>query len=138
MRALFKNTYGYFVTLPDRWYPFASKVGGRWVRGRRSYELVAARALKKRGLGRLGYKLILYRELFHFIGSVFVIVLATLLSKKIFGSDVTIYLLLYGAIVALTFQEFYVHPRHYGQRAGKGVLDWLVWVVPMVIYLLRF
>src|SRR3989344_7765710 len=124
----FKNTYGYFLTLPDRMYPFACEVGGEWVRGRRSYEQAAARALENYGLGRLGYKLMLYRELFHFAGSILFIISATLISKILFGSEVALYVLLAAAIMALSFQEFYVHPKHYGQRARKGVIDWLTCV----------
>ena len=126
------------MTLPDRLYPFACKVGGRRVRGRRSYERAAARAFKRYGLGRLGYKLTLYRETFHFIGSVIFIMLATLLSKRLFGSEAALYVLLAAAIAALSFQEFYVHPKNYGQHARKGIIDWLTWVTPMVLYLLFF
>jgi len=134
----FKKTYGFFLTLPDRFYPFSCKVGGRWVRGRRSYERAAARAFKVYGLGRLGYKLTLYRETFHFIGSILFIMSATFLSKNFFGSEAALYVLLWTAIAALSFQEFYVHPKKYGQRAKKGVIDWLTWVVPIALYAFLF
>jgi hypothetical protein len=132
-----KYIYLYFLTMPDRLYPFASKVGGRRVRGRRSYERAVARALTKYGFGRLGYKLFLYREFFHFVGSVLFIVLATEVSKAFFGGDTALYMLLWAAIFALAFQEFYVHPRRYGQLLHKGIADWLVWVVPMILYIFR-
>jgi hypothetical protein len=137
MRHPIKKTYAFFVTFPDRLYPFANKVGNRRVRGMRSYEHAAARALRKHGLGRLGYKLMLYRELFHFFGSIFLIVIATLLSQRLFGSTIALYILLYAAIVALSYQEFYLHPKRYGQHFKKGVVDWLVWVIPISIYLFR-
>jgi len=130
----FKKTYGYFITLPDRFYPFSCKVGGRWVRGRRSYEQAAARAFKMYGLGRLGYKLTLYRELFHFAGSVILIMSAAMISKTFFGSETALYVLLWTAIAALSFQEFYVHPKKYGQHVRKGVIDWFTWVVPIALY----
>ncbi|MBC7836197.1 hypothetical protein H7X87_00250 [Acetobacteraceae bacterium] len=137
MRWLIVNLYVFFVTFPDRFYPFACKANGQWVRGRRSYERAVARALKKHGVGRIGYKLTLYREVFHFVGSILFIVGATVISQNFFGSDAALYFLLYAAIVALTFQEFYLHPKQYSQHFRKGILDWFVWVVPMLIYIFR-
>lgn len=137
MKTALKNTYGFCLTIPDRFYPFASEVGGQMVRGRRSYEAAVRRAVKRYGLGSLGLKLALYREVFHLIGSILFITFATLVSKDLFGSDVALYVLLGAAILALGFQEFYVHPKHYGQHVRKGVADWLVWVVPMLIYIFR-
>lgn len=137
MRRILKNTYWFLVALPDIFYPFASKVDGEWVRGRRSYERAAKRAFRKYGLGRIGYKLGLYREVFHLIGSILFIIFATLVSKELFGSDAALYVLLGAAIVALAFQEFYVHPKHFGQHARKGITDYLVWVVPMLVYIFR-
>jgi hypothetical protein len=133
-----KGAYDYLVTFPDRWYPFAAEVEGQWVRGHRSYEQAVARSLDVYGAGRLGYKLTLYRETFHFIGSVLFIIAATVLSERLLGSDAALYTLLVAAVAALTFQEFYVHPRRYGQRFKKGVADWLSWVMPMALYVLLF
>jgi len=135
MRSTLKNTYAYFITLPDRLYPFACEVEGQWVRGRRSYEQALNRAIDTYGLGRLGYKLSLYRGVFHFIGSILFIFLATLISKTFFGSETALYVLFCAAIAALTYQEFYLHPKRYGQHLKKGVADWLTWVIPVVIYL---
>ncbi len=125
------------MTIPDRFYPFGSKIDGEWVRGRRSYERAVKQAIRKYGLGRIGYKLVLYREVFHLIGSILFIIFATLVSKEFFGSDAALYVLLGAAIVALAFQEFYVHPKHFGQHARKGIADYLVWVVPMLVYIFR-
>lgn len=123
------------MTLPDRFYPFANEVNGRRIRGIRSYKKAVACALQKNGVGRLGYKLMVYRQIFHFIGSILFIIFATLVSKEIFGSEVSLYFLLVTAIVALTYQEFYVHPRRYGQRIRKSLLDWFFWVIPMLVYI---
>jgi hypothetical protein len=138
MRSSFQNTYGYIVTLPDRFYPFRNEIGGRWVRGRRSYEQAVARSLKRYGRGRIGFKLVLYRQVFHFIGSVIFLALAAALSKDIFGTDTALYVLLVAAILALTYQEFYVHPRKYGQHTPKGLADWFTWVMPMLLYVFLF
>ncbi|MES2006673.1 MAG: hypothetical protein V4436_01030 [Patescibacteria group bacterium] len=135
---MFKEVYLYFITLPDRLYPFRNEIEGKLVRGQRSYEQAVKVALEKYGLGRLGYRLMFYRETFHFLGSILFIISATVISKNLFGSDAALYVLLLAAIVALAFQEFYVHPKSFGQRTQKGIADWLVWVAPMVIYLLLF
>lgn len=137
MKNAFSRGYTYLVTLPDRLYPFASEVEGKIVRGRLSYEQAAQKAIERYGLGSLGYKLGLYRELFHFFGSILFIVCAAFISKELFGGDSALYILLVAAIVALSVQEFYVHPKHYGQHIRKGVTDWMVWVVPMLLYLFR-
>ncbi len=131
---MFKKFYFYLITIPDRFYPFKSEIEGQWVRGQRSYEAAVKNALTQYGLGRLGYKLMLYRETFHFVGSLLFMVFATLVARDLFGSDAALYVLLVLAVLALSFQEFYVHPRTFGQHARKGVTDWLVWVGPMAIY----
>lgn len=126
------------VELPDRLYPFATELEGRMVRGRRSYEHALSRAFSQYGPGRFGYKLLLYREAFHFIGAILFITAAGLVSKVLFGSDVALYVLLGAAIIALSFQEFYIQPRRYGQRTQKGLTDWFTWVAPMMAYLLFY
>lgn len=137
MPHLITDLYWLFVTLPDHFYPFKNEVNGRWVRGVRSYTKAVARAHKKHGVGRLGYKLTIYRETFHFAGSVIFIGLATFVSNSFFGSQTALYILLCAAIAALTYQEFYLHPRRYGQQVKKGILDWSFWVLPMLVYLFR-
>lgn len=126
------------MTLPDRLYPFACQVEGSWVRGRRSYEQAVEQALETYGLNRLGYKLTIYRETFHFLGSIICIVLAALLSKLLFGSDTALYAVLVAAVVALFYQEFYLHPKLYGQHYQKGVTDLLAWLTPMAAYFFLF
>lgn len=130
--------YANIVSLPDLLYPFKYEIEGHLVRGRRSYEHAVARAFETYGKGHFGYKLLLYRESFHFIGAVLFMVCAGLVSKIFFGNDMALYVLLTSAILALSFQEFYVHPRKYGQRTQKGVADWFVWVIPMFMYLFLF
>jgi hypothetical protein len=138
VKKVLSTTYFYFLTLPDRLYPFKREIEGQWVRGQRAYEAAVADALTRYGLGRLGYKLMFYREVFHLIGSIIFIVCATAISKDLFGSDVALYVLLGAAILALSYQEFYVHPKIYSQHARKGIADWLVWVAPMIAYITLF
>lgn len=133
-----KRIYASILSLPDRLYPFRCEIEGRLVRGRRSYEHAVAHAFQTYGEGRFGYKLLLYRESFHFIGAVLFITSAGLISKMFFGGDTALYVLLGSAILALSIQEFYIHPRKYGQRTQKGIADWFVWVIPMFAYLFLF
>lgn len=135
MKSIIGGVYAYFLTMPDRLYPFASVVGGKRVRGMRSYNAALKRAVRRYGFGREGYRLALYREAFHFMGSLIFIVAATLIAKNFFGSDVALYVLLALAVLALSYQEFYLHPRRLGQHPGKSIADWVVWVAPMALYL---
>ncbi len=132
MRSL-ERTYFFFITLPDRLYPFRMQVEGQWVRGRRAYNEAVLEQVEN--LHRLGYKLTLYREVFHFFGSVLFITLAALISHVFLGGDSALYVLLAAAVIALAYQEFYVHPKIYDQHPQKGILDWSVWVAPMALYL---
>lgn len=138
MRKQLHNIYFYFVTLPDRLYPFACEIEGRLVRGRQSYERAVANAFETYGPGRFGYKLTLYRGAFHLVGSILFITLSAVLSKYFFGSDVALYVLLGTAICALLLQEFYLQPLSHQQRARKGATDVLTWVLPIMIYLVLF
>ncbi len=135
MRQLFSQIYEFIETIPDRLYPFANEIEGRWVRGRRSYLNALNNAFLTYGPQRLGYKLTFYRASFHLLGAVLFIIFATLLSQKLFGSDRALYVLMATAIVVLFIQEFHLHPKRYGQSRQKGVVDWLTWVIPMVTYL---
>jgi len=131
----FKKLYEFFETLPDRLYPFASEIEGRWVRGRSSYLYALNNAFEKYGPHRFGYKLTVYRATFHFLGAVLFIIFAALVSQKLLGSETALYVLVGAAIVALFIQEFHSHPKKYGQSRQKGVIDWLTWVIPMAIYI---
>jgi Na+/H+ antiporter NhaD/arsenite permease-like protein len=133
MRQVLKTSYFFFITLPDRLYPFRVEVEGQWVRGQRAYQEAVMEQVEN--LHRLGYKLTLYREVFHFFGSVVFIALAAFLSHEFLGGDSALYALFVAAVVALAYQEFYVHPKMYDQHPQKGILDWSVWVAPMAVYL---
>jgi len=136
VRALLKKLYLYCESIPDRFYPFTSEIEGRLVRGRESYKQAVENAFAKYGPNSLGLKLQFYRGACHFIGSVLFIVFATLISQKLFGSEVALYVLLGAAIVALFVQEFFSHPYRFQQSRRKGIVDWLTWVIPMVLYVI--
>lgn len=136
MKKLLKRFYLYCESIPDRLYPFTHEIEGKLVRGRESYHKAVEQAIEKFGPNSLGYKIQFYRGAWHFFGSVIFIIIATLISKELFGSDIAIYLLLGIAILFLFIQEFYSHPRRYKQPRRKCYTDWLTWVIPMVLYLI--
>ncbi|MBP6860116.1 MAG: hypothetical protein KBC38_00945 [Candidatus Pacebacteria bacterium] len=137
-RSAPSSLYQFFITLPDRFYPFRTEVEGRWVRGLRAYEKAVARHERKYGHGHIGYGLNCYRSCFHVLGSIVLIVIATFVAKNYFGSDAALYILLALVVVGMAFQEFYLHPKRYRQLRKKGVLDWLSWTVPIGVYLYFF
>lgn len=126
--------YHAFVVLPDRLYPFKTEVQGQWVRGIRSYNATFARYQRKYGLGHYGYKLGVYRQLFHLAGSLLFLIGAAYLSQLLFGKSNAMYAFLAAAIFLISFQEFYLHRRMYQQLWKKSVIDWLAWCVPIAIY----
>lgn len=127
--------YHAFVTLPDRLYPFRTEVQGRWVRGIRSYNAAVERYQRKYGIGRYGYKLAAYRQLFHLAGSLLVIYTATLLALDLVGSRAALAVLLLLATFLISYQEFYFQRKRYRQHWGKAVTDWFVWCAPIGAYL---
>ncbi len=131
-----RKLYIYVQTVPDRMYPFACDIEGRFVRGRESYKRAVEESFKKYGPNHFGYKLTIYRGTFHLLGSIVSIVLATLISQKLFGSEMALYSLMTLMIVGIFVQEFYWQPRQLGQLRYKGVVDWLTWVTPILIYLI--
>ncbi|MHB8710039.1 MAG: hypothetical protein ACYC6X_00600 [Minisyncoccota bacterium] len=126
--------YHALVMLPDRLYPFKTEVRGQWVRGVRSYDATLARYQRMYGIGRYGFKLGTYRQLFHLFGSILFLTGAAYLSETILGGARAMYALLVVAVLLISFQEFYLHRRMYEQLWRKGIVDWLTWCVPFGIY----
>ena len=134
MRKKYVAWYHWLVMIPDRMYPFRTEIEGHWVRGLRSYDARVAQVEQMYGLGHYGFKLNAYRQIFHFIGSIFFLVIAAYISQTLFDSVNALYAFLIAAVFLISFQEFYLHRRMYQQLWRKGVIDWLAWVVPMGIY----
>jgi hypothetical protein len=108
------------------------------VRWQRSYEHRLESAQKSLGVGRYGFRLSAYREIFHIFGAGIVIVLGTVISQAIWGSDTALPLVFVLAMLVITYQEFVLQPRTYKQRFGKGVIDWISWITPLGLYLFYF
>ncbi len=127
--------YRALATLPDRLYPFKTEVQGQWVRGIRSYNATFDRYQKMYGIGRYGFKLDAYRQIFHLAGSILFLASAAYVSQSLLGKSEAIYALLAAAILLISFQEFYLHRRMYRQLWRKSVIDWLAWCGPIGLYL---
>jgi hypothetical protein len=137
-RKIVAKAYHSLVTLPDRLYPFGCEVQGQWVRGVRSYDLALARAFRKYGPGHYGFRLSFYRQCFHFAGSLLVLYACALVALHFFDSATAFSLLLGLATAFISYQEFVLQRREYHQLWRKGLADWLVWVLPMGLYLFFF
>jgi hypothetical protein len=124
----------FFVILPNRLYPFSATIAGKRVRGRRAYEFKVAQFERRYGPGHWGFFINLYRSFFHVTGSILVFAAFMLVARNFFGNERALYLTLGAMTLLITYQEFYYHPRVYGQLWRKDVLDWLSWMVPVGLY----
>lgn len=106
------------------------------MRGKRSYDAALSRIRRRLGPGHFGYRVLMYRQLCHFLGAILLTILATFVAREFFGSEVALYVLLALAVMAISFQEFYLHPKYYDQLWRKSVADWMVWVTPIALFLL--
>src|SRR5262249_11970159 len=107
-------------------------------RGARSYELALAKAVRKYGRGSYSLSLALYRQLFHFAGSLIVIYGATIIVHYTLGEPAALVFLLFLVTIGITYQEFFFQRKHYSQHWTKGIADWLVWVAPFWVYCVYF
>lgn len=134
-RAL-KKFYDYLVSFPERLYPFTETIEGKKITGERAYKLVASR--NKNTYGDVytlqAPKLLLWRQVFHVLGSVFFVFLAHQMFLYVSFFNGLLFLLFWVFCIAL--QEFYVHPHYYDQKLLKGVIDFAFWMLPVVIYVL--
>lgn len=134
MKKKHTGLYHALVVLPDRLFPFKTEIEGHWVRGIRSYNERLAEYQRMYGPGRYGFKLNAYRQLFHFVGSVLFLLIAAYLSQTFLGGEAAMYAFLVAAVALISFQEFYLHRHMYQQLWRKGIIDWLSWCVPFVVY----
>lgn len=81
----------------------------------------------------LCWREVLVRSVLHLVGS-FVIVLLLHTSKNFLRLSLVLSL---GIVIMLYFgfQEFYIHPVNYDQPFFKSVIDFLVWNIPIGVYL---
>lgn len=77
---------------------------------------------------------IFWREVCHFIGTCLLIVLSQVLFIYVSAYVPIIVFILLGGW--MTYQEFWLHPRKYDQKLWNGLLDWSVWIIPFIMYIL--
>ncbi len=131
-----RQLHRWLESVPDRLYPFARQIEGKWVRGRQAYQQAVQEAFTKYGPNQYGFTLVLYRSLFHMIGGILFVAAATVAAEYWFDTTTALYVFVATGATALFIQEFYVHPKRYGQVRLKSYADWLTWVIPMVLTLI--
>jgi VIT1/CCC1 family predicted Fe2+/Mn2+ transporter len=134
MKQFLKSFYQWGFAIPEKLYPFAQEIEGKWVRGRRAHQKALQEGFDLLGHGRFGFKLTLYRGAWHVVGSIVFITLVTFIADRLLGSQTALYVLLGAAIIALCFQEFVVQAKQLNQSTRKAVFDVFTWVLPMAVY----
>jgi hypothetical protein len=137
MWAKLKKFHDYLITFPERLYPFSEVTSeGKLVSGEAAY---LALAEKNKALFGDAYdwrspKLLLWRQLFHFLASVFLVMVAHLMFVHLSFFNGFAFLVL--VTIAVAVQEFYLHPHYYGQKMQKGIIDFTAWMLPILLYIL--
>lgn len=130
---MIKQLYNFILTIPDRLYLLPSEINGK-----KEYFLTSYNHTKQmcQSVAGTGYcrEILVWREIFHALGAVLFIFIS-IGFERLFKSPVAGFIVLGGVIVWITFQEFYLHPTFYSQTFTKGIIDWMVWLVPIVAYL---
>ena len=121
--------------IPERLYLFSVKSNGGYLYFKDAYDAELALCESTWGIAGAQLfctKLLIWRELFHLGGGVLIAFAIHYLRKRL-GKAVAflLTLLLFAYIV---FQEFYVHPITYSQVFQKGLMDVVVWSLPLTIY----
>ena len=135
MKKRFQKTYNFFVTLPDRFYPFSEEIEGERVRWQAAYNQALAKVQKEYGYGRYGVKLIAYRSIFHVIGSSLFILFSALITQELFDTNTALYVVFFLAVIALAYSEIIMQKKLLGQHLMHSIFDLFSWIVPMGIYL---
>lgn len=137
MWGTLKKISDYIVTVPDRLYPFTEVTeSGKKLSGEKAYEYLALKNKEKFDdvYSLQSPKLLLWREAFHFGASIFVVFIADQMFRNM--SFFNGFAFLGFVVFCVALQEFYLHPHYYGQKAQKGMIDFAVWMVPIVLYIL--
>jgi hypothetical protein len=134
MKKILISFHHWLETIPDKLYPFKREIEGKWVRGKRAYTHALEEGFSILGPGKLRYRIVFYRGVWHIVGSIICMVVITYIAHEAFGSETALFALLGTAILALCLQEFILHPKRYGQTTRKGIFDIVTWVAPMLAY----
>ena len=137
VHSFFAPFRDFMRTIPERTYPFVE----RDAQGKKVY---LDRAFKRRNemcLQELGsmpnihcHRIFFWREFLHLFGGVMFWFIA-LVIHYYFGTP-TSYILPAILIIFLAFQEFFIDRIRYNQKWIRGVIDWVVWIIPLVLFFL--
>lgn len=130
---MIKAIYNFILTIPDRLYLLPSDIDGKRQYFLASYNHTKGLCEEFAGSGYCR-EILVWRELFHFLGALFCIGIAIAL-ERLFKTPAAGLILLGAVVLWITFQEFYLHPTFYDQKFIKGMIDWLVWIVPIALFL---
>lgn len=137
MWKMLKKVYDYLLTIPDRLYPFSEKTStGVVLSGEQAYRYLFQKnkELYDDPFSIKAPRLLLWRSVFHVGGSIILLLIAdSMFDHLSFFNGFAFLVLVVGCIAV---QEFYLHPRYYGQKPLKGLIDFTAWVLPIVLYIL--
>jgi hypothetical protein len=77
---------------------------------------------------------IFWREVCHFVISCVLIIISHVLFLCVSVYAPIIIFILLGAW--MTYQEFWLHPKKYDQKFWHGMMDWSVWMIPFIMYII--
>lgn len=131
-----KKIYEYFITLPERLYPFTEvNEDKEALTGQNAYAFVVRtnRRLYDEVYTFKAPKIFVYREFFHLFGSLIAISITNFLITRFSILNGVVFLAF--VVYFISLQEFYIHPKYYKQTMLKSAIDWTVWIVPIVVYI---
>jgi len=128
------SAYSLIETLPDSLYPFQQEIEGQLVRGHDAYQNVIDSGIALYGENYTSLPIILYRGVWHVLGSIVILVFLLHFGRRLFPTNVLLYSFVLALIIGLILQELVFHPSKYDQPIIKGVFDLLTWLAPVIIY----
>jgi hypothetical protein len=136
MWEVLKKIHDYLITFPERLYPFSEELEGQKITGEKAYKLLALKNKNKYGdaYSLSSPKLLLWRQVFHVAGSIVLILISDYLFRNVSFFNGLLFLGFF--IFVIFIQEFYLHPYYYEQKMKKSVIDFLAWILPIIIYIL--
>ncbi|MEZ4211067.1 MAG: hypothetical protein R3B39_02140 [Candidatus Paceibacterota bacterium] len=137
MWSALKKFYDYLITFPERLYPFNEKTqDGKILTGEKAYKYLAD--ITKINLVTYSLqspKLLFWQQVFHFLGSVLLVLVAHLMFIHLSFFNGLAFLIL--VVLSLAVQEFYFHPHYYNQKPHKTLIDFFTtWMLPILIYII--
>ncbi len=133
MKDQFKKLCTDISVIPIHLFPFPTKVDGKIAFGTTAYNEVLK---NKKGFAGTGYPLsiLTWREFLHSIVAI-VFVTTVVGVQTLFQIPHFAMIMIAAAIMGILFQELYVHPKLYGQKWERTIIDIVVWVTPLIIFI---